>query len=575
MRAVLVGLLFSLISTISLGQSTTFYTDRALGVNPLQQTPTFLSYAQVRVCSLPLTTTSPCAPVAAITDQFGNSLSINGGNFGQLTTDFVGRFSFGCSPGNYQVQVAATGSNTPQLSYPVTCPSGTSLILGTANVWSQNQTFPSINKIVYVDGAKYAKSFAGLQQAITDCGADSACTEVFATGGTYDSAGSCLTIPKNLMYIHSSSFAGATLRINSDMDGFCPPSLTQNLRIEDFQILTNTGVVLTSNHAAIHLLNAPRPVLKNLLISTEATAGGCLLLENTGVAGNAAFGTWDGVIENLTCQRTSPNQGTPDTNLGHFGIYCKGQATGTNPDCSMHLFNRVWVENHGVGMQFDFANSNTVTRAHLLFNSINLKCVSCKDNFIIARMNQFRASGSPVSGTNEHYNFDSGSSDNILFGKLESPSTKGTDSGVRNSLFLGATDAWNFGSVVHFWPQSGGDPSGSAGSVFYRTDLSRLRVFDNALSVWQNIPQISATGSATVDLASVASSACTADSADVTLTGAAVGDPVRVTAATALPAGVFLVGRVTATNTGRFQLCNLSGGAVDRASDTYTISVIK
>jgi len=84
-----------------------------------------------------------------------------------------------------------------------------------------------------------------------------------------------------------------------------------------------------------------------------------------------------------------------------------------------------------------------------------------------------------------------------------------------------------------------------------------------------------ATGSATVDLASVASAACTADSSDVTLTGAAVGDPVRVTAATALPAGVWLIGRVTATNTGRFQLCNLSGGAVDRASDTYTISVVK
>jgi hypothetical protein len=168
MRAVLVGLLFSLISTLSLGQSTTFYTDRALGVNPLQQTPTFLSYAQVRVCSLPLTTTSPCTPVAAVTDQFGNSISINGGNFGQLTTDTVGRFSFGCTPGNYQVQVAATGSNTPQLSYPVTCPSGTSLILGTANVWTQNQTFPAVNNVLYVGngvgdiGAQINAAYASL-----------------------------------------------------------------------------------------------------------------------------------------------------------------------------------------------------------------------------------------------------------------------------------------------------------------------------------------------------------------------------------------------------------------------------
>jgi hypothetical protein len=90
-----------------------------------------------------------------------------------------------------------------------------------------------------------------------------------------------------------------------------------------------------------------------------------------------------------------------------------------------------------------------------------------------------------------------------------------------------------------------------------------------------SVVQKTASGTATVDLASVASGACTADSSDVTLTGAAVGDPTRVTAATALPAGVWLIGRVTASNTGRFQLCNLSGGAVDRASDTYTISIIK
>lgn len=291
-----------------------------------------------------------------------------------------------------------------------------------------------------------ANGGAWIASAIADCASDSECSEVFVEPGTYPTT-TCISGFKNLMYVHSSSFASATIRLDSDIDGFCPASLQQNIRIEDFQIITNTGVTLTSNHAAVHYLNSPRPVVKNMLISTEATAGGCLLLENTGVAGNANFGMWDGVFENITCQRTTPNQGTADSNLGHFGVYCKGQSSGTNPDCSMNLFNRVWVENHGVAIQFDFANSNTITRAHLLLNSINFKCVSCKDNFIIARLNQFRNSGSPVSGTNEHYNLDSGSSDNTLFWKLESPVTKGTDSGTRNSLLLGATDAWNFGGI--------------------------------------------------------------------------------------------------------------------------------
>jgi hypothetical protein len=82
-------------------------------------------------------------------------------------------------------------------------------------------------------------------------------------------------------------------------------------------------------------------------------------------------------------------------------------------------------------------------------------------------------------------------------------------------------------------------------------------------------------GTATVDLASIATAACTADSADVTVTGARVGSTVNVTAATALEAGGFLIGRVTANDTARFQFCNLSGGAIDRASDTYTVRVSK
>lgn len=172
--------MFSLAIAISaIGQ--TFYTDRALGVNPLGNTPVFLSYAQVRVCSLPLTTTAPCAPVASITDQFGNLLGISGGNFGQLKTDVVGRFTFGCAPGNYQVQVAPTGSNTPSLSYSMTCPA-TMGLTNMANVWSLNQSIPSLNNIISIDGNFYPCTVAGFTSAL---GA------LPSTGGTVDARGGC------------------------------------------------------------------------------------------------------------------------------------------------------------------------------------------------------------------------------------------------------------------------------------------------------------------------------------------------------------------------------------------------
>jgi hypothetical protein len=130
---------------------TVFYTDRALGVNPFSPgsngtpSPIFLSYAQVRICTLP-TSGSPCnTPAAGITDINGNPIGVVGGNFGQLTTDVVGRWSVGCPPGIYQVQIAATGSNTPASQYPFTCPTGGSALLTNNNTWTGNQTFSGNN----------------------------------------------------------------------------------------------------------------------------------------------------------------------------------------------------------------------------------------------------------------------------------------------------------------------------------------------------------------------------------------------------------------------------------------------
>jgi len=79
---------------------------------------------------------------------------------------------------------------------------------------------------------------------------------------------------------------------------------------------------------------------------------------------------------------------------------------------------------------------------------------------------------------------------------------------------------------------------------------------------------------AAVDLASVASAACTS-ARSVTITGATLGGTCEGAAATALQDGTFIRCAVTATDTVKWQLCNLSGGAVDRASDDYTLVAAK
>jgi hypothetical protein len=77
------------------------------------------------------------------------------------------------------------------------------------------------------------------------------------------------------------------------------------------------------------------------------------------------------------------------------------------------------------------------------------------------------------------------------------------------------------------------------------------------------------TGSAVIDFASVANSAVSAAS-NITVTGARVGDFVTLTASGNIMTtdGVFLLGKVTATNTVEATLLNMSGGAFDAASQT-------
>lgn len=146
----LLSAMLILTSVVGVGQSVAFWSDRAVGVFPFGNGNVTglvpIQYGPVRVCTIPASG-SPCTPVASITDINGNALTINGGNFGQLTTDVVGRFAFGCTPGNYLVQVAASSNNVPVLSYPVTCPSGSSLLTSN-NIWSGINTFNGLTNLV-------------------------------------------------------------------------------------------------------------------------------------------------------------------------------------------------------------------------------------------------------------------------------------------------------------------------------------------------------------------------------------------------------------------------------------------
>jgi hypothetical protein len=79
---------------------------------------------------------------------------------------------------------------------------------------------------------------------------------------------------------------------------------------------------------------------------------------------------------------------------------------------------------------------------------------------------------------------------------------------------------------------------------------------------------------ASLDLASVANGACSAENSE-SISGAALGDSCSVAAGTTLEPGGFFRCAVTASGTGKWQFCNLSGGAIDRPTDTYTIRVIR
>jgi hypothetical protein len=83
------------------------------------------------------------------------------------------------------------------------------------------------------------------------------------------------------------------------------------------------------------------------------------------------------------------------------------------------------------------------------------------------------------------------------------------------------------------------------------------------------------TGSATFAFGSaIATAACGQGPSTITITGAAVGDPVFVGSNPALAAGLNVFGKVTSTNTVTIEVCNLTGVSQTPGSTTYNAIVI-
>jgi hypothetical protein len=79
---------------------------------------------------------------------------------------------------------------------------------------------------------------------------------------------------------------------------------------------------------------------------------------------------------------------------------------------------------------------------------------------------------------------------------------------------------------------------------------------------------------ATVDFAS-SLTLTSDDSADITVTGAALGDPVILGGGTAPAANTCYTAHVTAADTVKVRFNNYSGSTVNPASQTFTVGVIK
>jgi hypothetical protein len=82
------------------------------------------------------------------------------------------------------------------------------------------------------------------------------------------------------------------------------------------------------------------------------------------------------------------------------------------------------------------------------------------------------------------------------------------------------------------------------------------------------------TGSVSVTPGSVVDGACSQQGTTLTISGAAVGDPISVGVNAALAANINVFGKVTSANTVTFEICNSSGQSVTPPAGTYWATIV-
>jgi hypothetical protein len=280
-----------------------YYYGKALAVNPFpsaqgayQTTGTFgpISYGQVRVCTAPASGI-PCTPLATnITDTFGNTLSVAGGNFGQVFTSVQGDYNFGCSvAGNYYVQIEAQANNTPTLAFYISCgagsssgASGISVFFGNTGTAGVLSTF--LDPTTLVDTSGDFLAFSTNEIAFGDTVGDG-CSATLGTLNCKDGSGDFMSLSDGVAKFQTAS--GASFELTSS----------------EYILNDGTANTLVSTGGKVTATNLLAPTFR---LSFDAS------LYTTGSAGTCTLGTNDNVcIQNAIAAIV----GVPGTS-GGYGI---------------------------------------------------------------------------------------------------------------------------------------------------------------------------------------------------------------------------------------------------------------
>jgi hypothetical protein len=235
-------------------------------------------------------------------------------------------------------------------------------------------------------------------------------------------------------------------------------------------------------------------------------------------------------------------------------------ATQTSLDDAQGLMNLFTVRQWAPGALVTEANSRVLTvtdAAHGLTDDMALTIGGC----IIAddELKSAKDYGG-ASVTTATYPVTSTGADSFTFENTSTPDASTINMG--RLAYLNGMKATAADAPVH-----------SSGFAKGGTDLQVWEYLAPSTYVWSTAAQIPLEATATVDPASVASGAVTATDT-ITVTGAALGDIVRASFDKNL-SGLHLNAYVSATNTVAFNFLNLTAGAVDLASGTLKVQVVK